>query len=164
LLFVIEVRDRQTAKGRKAISEDLSTAMAERKANAAIYLSRNRDGLGKEIGEWAEGVCDRGSWIACTDEHLITAVRFLLIQWGIARKRAVTPTLDASAVHAQMQRIRTALARVKNINTKATAVHASADEIQSEANLLRDEVRGALSDLEELLRLKLIEESANTTQ
>jgi hypothetical protein len=63
-----------------------------------------------------------------------------------------------------MQRIRTALARVKNINTKATAVHASADEIQSEANLLRDEVRGALSDLEELLRLKLIEESANTTQ
>jgi len=59
-----------------------------------------------------------------------------------------------------MERIRTALGRVKTINTKATAIRTSAGEIQNEADLLRDDVKGALSDLEELLRLKLDEESS----
>ena len=128
--------------------------MAERGATYALYLSRNREGLGQELGEWAEGVCDRGPWVVCTDEHLRTAVRFLLVQWGIARKRAVAPTVDASAAQAQIERIRTALGRVKTINTKATAVRSGADEIQREAEALRDDVKGALSDLEESLCLK----------
>ena len=128
--------------------------MSERNASAAIYLSRNYEGLAKEIGEWAEGVCDHGPWIACIDEHLITAVRFLIIQWGIDRRKAITSTLDASAVHAQTERIKTALARVRNINTKATTIRDSANDIQSEAESLRDDVKGALSELEDLLRLK----------
>lgn len=158
--LVVEVRDRQSPKGRKAVTDDLSAAMAERNAGYAIYLSRNRDGLGQELGEWAEGICDRGPWVACTDEHLGTAVRFLLVQWAIARRRAATPTIDAAAATAQIERIRTALARVKNINTKTTAVRASATDIQEEAESLRDDVRGALSDLEVALSLR----SASTSE
>jgi hypothetical protein len=55
LNVVIEVRDRQSAKGRKAISDDLTEAVIERGARAAIYISRSQEGLAKEIGEWAEG-------------------------------------------------------------------------------------------------------------
>ena len=163
-LAVIEVRDRQSPKGRKAVSDDLSAAMAERGSTYALYLSRNRDGLGQELGEWAEGVCDRGPWVACTDEHLGTAVRFLLVQWGIARKRTMAPTVDASAAQAQIERIRTALVRVKTINTKATAVRGGADDIQREADALRDDVKGALSDLEESLCLKPSQESTPGAQ
>jgi len=138
--------------------------MAERGATYAIYLSRTQEGLAQELGEWAEGVCDRGPWVACTDEHLGTAVRFLLVQWAIALKRAVSPTLDATAAQAQIQRIRTALGRVKTINTKATAVRTGADEIQREAQALRDDVKDALSDLEESLRLKPDQESTLVAQ
>ena len=163
-LAVIEVRDRQSPKGRKAVSDDLLVAMAERGATYALYLSRNRDGLGQELGEWAEGVCDRGPWVACTDEHLGTAVRFLLVRWGVARKRTMAPTVDASAALAQIERIRTALGRVKTINRKATEVRAGADDIQREAEALRDDVRGALSDLEESLRLRPSQESTPGAQ
>jgi len=83
--LVVEVRDRQSPKGRKAVSDDLAAAMAERGTAYAIYLSRSREGLGQELGEWAEGVCDRGPWVACTNEHLVTAMRFLLVQWGVAQ-------------------------------------------------------------------------------
>jgi hypothetical protein len=92
--------------------------------------------------------------VACVDEHLTTAVRFLLVQWVIARRRTTTPTVDAAAAQAQIERIRTALGRVKAINTKVTSVRSHADEIQHEAELLRDDVRGALSDLEAALDLK----------
>lgn len=152
--LVVEVRDRQSPKGRKAVSDDLAVAMAERGSGCAIYLSRTREGLGQELGEWAEGVCDRGPWVACTDEHLGTAVRFLLVQWGATQKRATTPKLDASAVQAQLERVRTALGRIKTINTKASVVRSGADDIQEEAEALRDDVKGALSDLEDSLGLK----------
>lgn len=153
-LAVVEVRDRQSPNGRKAVSDGLSAAMAERGANYGLYLSRSREGLARELGEWAEGGCDRGPWVACVDEHLTTAVRFLLVQWVIARRRTTTPTVDAAAAQAQIERIRTALGRVKAINTKVTSVRSHADEIQHEAELLRDDVRGALSDLEAALDLK----------
>jgi hypothetical protein len=158
-LAVIEVRDRQSPKGRKAVSDDLSAAMAERGASYGMYLSRSRDGLGQELGEWAEGVCDRGPWVACVDEHLSTAVRFLLVQWGFARRRTTTPTVDASAAQAQIERIRTALGRVKTISTKVTLVRGGADDIQQEAEALRDDIRGALSDLEADLSLNLWQRS-----
>ncbi len=80
LSIVVEARDRERALGRKPVSDSLSRAMTERGARAAIYVSQSRDGLAKEIGEWAEGTCDQGPFIACSDEHLITAVRFLIAQ------------------------------------------------------------------------------------
>jgi hypothetical protein len=136
--------------------------MAERHADHAIYLSRTRDGLGQELGEWAEGRCDHGPWIACTDEQLGIAVRFLLLLWTIARKRAASQIVDAAAAVDQIERIRTALIRVKTINTKATAVRSSADEIQAEAESLRYEVRDALSDLEVALSLRATSGTGST--
>jgi hypothetical protein len=50
--LVIEARDRKTPLGRMAIADDLTIKMAERSANAAIYLSRGPDGLGREVGDW----------------------------------------------------------------------------------------------------------------
>jgi len=63
--IVVEARDRGSrAMGRKAISADMTAKMAERSANAGIYVSRTQDGLSlREIGEWAEGSCDRGPWV-----------------------------------------------------------------------------------------------------
>lgn len=149
---VIEVRDRQSPKGRKQISDDLSAAMAERTATSGLYLSRSADGLAKEIGEWSEGQCEQGPWIACTDDHLLTAIRFLVSQERLHELRATAPEVNAASIVAQVQRIRTALERVKNINRYLTDVRSGADSIKDEAEGLRDEVRDALSSIEEAMR------------
>lgn len=149
---IIEVRDRQTGSGRKSISDSLTRAMETRNATAAIYVSRTTDGLAQEIGDWAEGVCERGRWIACTGCHVLTAIRFLLVQDHIARLRQESREIDASSVDSQLQRIRTALDRTKKISRKVGEVRGCADEIQQESETLRDEIRSALVTVEDLVR------------
>lgn len=150
--LVIEARDRDTAAGRKAISEHLARAMAERGSNAAVFLSHSRDGLGKEIGEWAEGSAEQGPWVACTNEHLLTAVRFLEVLRRLDRFHSASAEIDAASVEAQVRRIRTALDRVATINRKLTMIRGTTDEIRTEAESMRDEVRAAVIEVEAGLR------------
>jgi hypothetical protein len=152
LRIVVEARDRQESVGRMVISKTANAAMAERSAHAAIYVSKTRGGLGVEVGEWAEGAVEQGRWLACTHEHLITGVRFLVAHSHLQAIRATTPSVDTASIEDQIQRIRTTLGRVRTINTKVTELRAAADEIQHEAEAVRDEIRGALSDIEEALR------------
>jgi len=149
--IVVEVRNRQSAVGRKSISDTLAKAMDTRRATAAIYLSKTRDGLAQEIGEWAEGIGDRGPWVACTDEHKLTAMRFLIVQKRLSILRETAAETDCASIEAQVQRIRTSLDRVKKISRRVGDVRTNADEIQQEAEALRDEIRDALSSVEDAI-------------
>jgi hypothetical protein len=153
--IIVEVRDRQTGSGRKCISDSLARAMEMRGAAAAIYVSKTSDGLAREIGDWAEGVCERGRWIACTGVHILTAIRFLLVQEHIARLRQQSREIDAASVDSQLQRIRTALDRVKKISRKTGEVRGLADEVQQEAEAMRDEIRSALVSIDDLVRTRI---------
>jgi hypothetical protein len=152
LVIAIETRDRQSTVGRKVISDTLTAVMAERQATSAIYLSRTAAGLAAEIGEWAEGTTDVGPFVACTHENLFIALRWLIIQNRIAQADKSSVEADSAAILQQAQRIRTSLDRVKAINRKVTDVRTSAGEIQTEAEALRDEVRGSLVTIEDALR------------
>ena len=152
---VVEARHRGSPKGRKQVTDEVRKSMAERGAGAAIYVSCTPDGFAKEIGEWAEGECEHGKFVACTHDHLITAIRFLIVQERLAALRAASPEVDATSIEAQIQRVRTSLARVTNISRKVTDVRSGVDAIQTEAEAIRDEVRGALAEIEEALRAKL---------
>ncbi len=152
LCLVIEARDRTSSLARKAVSDDLTRKMTERAANAAIYLSRTAAGLGKELGDWAEGENDHGPWVATTHPHLHTAVRFLITLHRLRSLKAESPEFDGSAIENQIQRIRTALKRVKNIKTKVTAVRGSADDIELEATGIQEEIREALIAIEDAMR------------
>ena len=140
--IVIEARDRcSRAMGRKAISSDMATKLAQRNANAGIYLSRTQDGLSlREIGEWAEGFCDYGPWVACTQQHLITAVRFLIVQRRLAALRAEALEVDSASIDQQVKTIRTSLGRVRAIKTKLTELGACSDVIGEQADQLREEI------------------------
>ncbi len=153
LALIVEAKDTQAAAGRKAVSDRLDRAMAERKANAAIYVTRNGDGLAREIGDWAEGSTERGSFVACTNSNLLIAVRWLIIRKRLAEARASAPQVDAPAIEAQVRRIRTSLGRVKEINRQAGAVRDGADGIQTEAEALRDEIKNSLLAIEEAMRV-----------
>jgi chromosome segregation ATPase len=151
--FVLEVRDRKAPKGRKAISDDLSQAMAERESSAAIYLSRYPEGLAKEIGDWAEGTCEYGPWVATTDEHLFTSLRFLVAQKRLEEIKSSRPEIDASAVEDQIKRIKVSLSRIKTINQKIASLQNTTHDIKEELDLLRDEIRSAIVGIEDALRL-----------
>jgi hypothetical protein len=151
-VVAVETRDRQVGLGRKAISDILAKAMSHRTAIAGIYVSRSPEGLAKEIGDWAEGACSCGRFVACTDEHIVAALRWLILQGRLQAMRASAPEFDAASVEIQIKRTRTALDRVKSINRKVTEVRGSAQDIQDEAECLREEIRGAMSSIEDALR------------
>jgi hypothetical protein len=126
--------------------------MAERNATAAIYLSKTAAGLATEIGEWADGTTDSGPFVARTHENLAVALRWLIIQKRIAHCEESMAKVDSAAVLQQVQRIRTALDRVKVMNRKVTDVRTCANDIQLEAEALRDDVRASLTAIEEALQ------------
>jgi hypothetical protein len=150
--LIIEAKDQQSPAGRTAISGCLDIAMAKREANMAIYVSKARDGLAKEIGEWAEGSSSKGRWVACTHEHLITAVRFLVVQERLQQLRKAAPAVDAASIESQIQRIRTSLGKIRNIKTKVTNIRNGADDIEGAADALRGDINDALSEMENALR------------
>ncbi|HZP33637.1 MAG TPA: hypothetical protein VFB23_09785 [Candidatus Acidoferrales bacterium] len=151
---VVEARDRGSrAMGRKAISSEMAVKMTERNANAGIFLSRTQDGLSVgEIGEWAEGANEYGPWVACTHEHLVTAVRFLIVQRRLSILREAAPEIDSVAVEKQLKNIHTALGRVRTIKTKLTELGGCADAIDEQAEHLRSEIKEALGSIEDTLR------------
>jgi hypothetical protein len=154
LCIVLEARDRTAAVGRKTLADVADKAMAERGGNAAIYVSRTGEGLAKEIGEWGEGDCDRGPWVATTYEHLAVAVRFMLLRHRLACLREQQSTIDFADAEAHIERIRTALRRVASIKRNVTDVRKGADHIEVEAEALQSEVRRALLAIEESLRFE----------
>lgn len=152
--IVIEARDRGSrAMGRKAISSEMAVKMAERNVNAGIFLARTQDGLSVgEIGEWAEGANEYGPWVACTHEHLVTAVRFLIVQRRLSMLREAAPEIDSAAIEQHLKVIHTAMGRVRTIKTKLTELGVCADAIDEQAEHLRTEVKEALASIEDTLR------------
>jgi ElaB/YqjD/DUF883 family membrane-anchored ribosome-binding protein len=162
LRVVVEARDRQTAMGRQKIAQDLAPKFTQRKAHAAVYVSKTHAGLAKEIGEWAEGQCDGGAWVACTHEHLTLALRFVLVVQKIRKLREARPDIDSSVIQAQAQAIRTSLGRITTIKSKITTLKNTTEDIDTEANNLKSEVGSALNALEDALRQK--KDSASTVE
>jgi ElaB/YqjD/DUF883 family membrane-anchored ribosome-binding protein len=152
LRVVVEARDRQTPVGRQRISQDLAPKIRYRRSNAAVHVSRTVSGLAKEIGDWAEGNCDSGPWVACTHDHLTLALRFVLVDQKIKRLREVRPDIDSSVIQGQAQAIRTSLGRIRTIKTKVTNLRSTTTDIESEADNLKAEISSALSAIEEALR------------
>ncbi len=150
-MIIIEARDRQVPAGRKVISDSLRSAMAERGADAAIYLSRSPNGFAKEIGEWGEGHLERGPYVATIHEQLTIAIRWLIVQRNIAALQSVKPDVDVGTVTAQIARIRTSLKHIKNIKSTVSSLNTNATKIGTEADHLRREIGEALSAMEEAI-------------
>lgn len=149
--IVIEARDRQNAFGRQKIAQDLESKFRERKAHFGVYISKTQAGLAKEIGDWAEGQCNSGPWVACLGEHLLTAVRFAVAQQRLKELKQSQPDLDAADIRGKVGAIRTCMQRIRTIKTKVTNIRDSATGIESESESLQIEIGGYLSEIETAL-------------
>jgi hypothetical protein len=153
LRIVIEARDDQSARGCKRIVDGMGAAMLARTAGYGIYIAKTASGFAKEIGEWAELQCPHGPLIACTVEHLRTALRFALAEHTIRQQKSAAAKADSAAVESELARIRSSLARIRTINTKATSIRSSADAITNEAAEIKREITDSSCAIEEALRV-----------
>lgn len=133
-VIVIEARDENTARGKKHITDDLGRGLATRAGHFGIYLAKTQAGLGKEIGDWAEGRTALGPYIACTLNNLITALRFAVLQTRLQALQNARPEADLAAIQSEVDRARTALRRVRTIKTKAGDITREADDLNQEVN------------------------------
>ncbi len=85
-------------------TKDLALKIQHREAHAAIHVSETAAGLAKEIGEWAEGSCDSGPWVACTYEHLPLALRYVVVEHKIRKLREARPDVDTAVIRAHLMR------------------------------------------------------------
>ena len=151
LSIAIECKDHGAPSGRKPIADAMLRAMTQRESTRAIYLSRNPEGLAKEIGEWAEGTTAAGPWVATTFDNLFTAVRFSIAMDKVERVKDSQSAVDAEALLAQASRVRDSLKRIATMQRHATVIRSSADAVSDEASNLRSEVGDALRVVEESL-------------
>jgi len=152
LSIIIEARNRPSDRwGRKAISQQLAKAMALHEAKAAIFLSRTRQGLAAEVGEWAEGVCSQGIWVATTHELLTVAIKFLIVRQQLAAQQAFNSKLDCNAIESQIIRIQSSLDYITKINTDLTALEENTQGIRNKAKAMKTEICSALTSISEAL-------------
>ncbi len=150
--LAVEVKDRTDPLGRTVIQGQLARVMQDRQCQGAIWLGRSPEGFAREIGDWGEGELPEGPWVACTEEHLRTALRFLVVLLSLKARQDASTGLPADQLRDELARLRDGLNHLKNIRTKVTNARGILDDIDENAQDLREVVDGSLDRLERALR------------
>ena len=155
---MIEAKSDGTRVGRKRATDALAVAIAYRHRSepaiqSAIYVGKTEAAFAQEVGEWCEMSSTRGLLVACTFEHLVTALRFLIVQRRIQEIRDILPEVDAATILSEIGAIRTSLKKITNIKTQVNAVIEGAETIRTEAEALREEINSALTTIERAIHL-----------
>ena len=154
LRIVIEARDRGQAFGRVLVGRQLTDALLRWKGNFGIYVSKTPYGLAKEVGEWCELGCEHGPVIACTVEHLRTALRFAVVDTRLRSAAQRKQEIDTRSVAAEFGRFRDSLNHLTQIKRKVGEIRQTLDvlsTIEMEADQMRNEIQQALGKVEGLL-------------
>lgn len=154
LKIVIEARDRGQAFGRVLIGKQMTDSLLRWKGNFGIYMSKTPSGLAKEVGEWSEFACEHGPVIACTVEHLKTALRFAVVDTRLRVVAQQKREIDTRSVAAEFGRFRDSLNHLTQIKRKVGELRQTLDvlsSIETEADQMRNEIQQTLGKVEGLL-------------
>ncbi len=154
LKIVIEARDRGQAFGRVLIGRQMTDALSRWKGSYGIYVSKTRNGLAQEVGEWCEFGCEHGPVVACTAEHLKTALRFAVVETRLRAAANGNHEIDTRTVAAELGRFRDSLNHLTRIKRKVGDIRQILDilpSIETEADQMRNEMQDALGKIEGLL-------------
>ncbi len=151
LKIVIEARDRDRRFGRARVAEQMNATLAQWQANYGIYVSKTQNGLAAEIGDWSELSCGHGPVIACTVEHLKTALRFAVVDTRLRAATEARRELDISAAEKELDRFRSSLNHLTKIKRRVGEIRDVLPAIEDEADRMRGEIQDALDKIETLL-------------
>src|SRR5206468_379498 len=108
--------------------------------------------LAREIGEWAEGRCLAGPFIACTDGLLESALRYVIALVKLDDFQASHRDVDAAAIQPHITQVRMSVERIRSVKAKLTTVESAIVDVRRELDALRSEVIGAVDNVENILR------------
>jgi len=152
LVLVIEVRDRADGKGLKRVNDDLEAAMRQRNATSALYVGRTPAGFAKEIGEWADGRCQSGPFVACVDGLLEAALRYVVALVRLDDLQQAHREVDTAAIQPYIAQVRTSVERTRSMKSKLTTIDAATVDVRRDLDTLRSEIVGALEAVESILK------------
>jgi hypothetical protein len=154
LKIVIEARDRGQAFGKVLIGRQMTDALSQWKGNYGIYVSKTQSGLAGEIGEWSEFGCEHGPVVACTVDHLKTALRFAIVDTRLRFASKEEKSIDTRTVAAELGRFKSSLNHLSQMKRKVGEIRQILDvlpSIETEADQMRNEIQDALGKIEGLL-------------
>jgi hypothetical protein len=145
ITIILEARNRESQRwGRTKISRHLESAMARYEANAAIFLSHSIRGLGKDIGEFGQGECQYGFWVATHHDMMNIAIQVLILRQQLTSQQTFNSQIDGATIESQVQRIESSLRHITQINTLLTNMEKNTEGIRDSAKELRKEIRSSL--------------------
>lgn len=142
---VVEARDRETAFGKKRVSDTVTKAMNERVAHGAVFVSKTAEGFAAEIGDWATGSVNGKPWVATTLDKLPLAIRYVAAQVELEALKNARPDVDVGAIASIATQITTALKDLANVKRVSSE---SAKEIDTYVESVRERVTACVRDLE----------------
>jgi hypothetical protein len=151
LKIVVEARDRDERFGRARVAEQMNATLAQWQANYGIYVSKTQSGLAAEIGDWSELSCGHGPVIACTVEHLKTALRFAVVDTRLRAAAEARRELDVNTAEKELARFRTSLNHLAQVKRRVGEIREILPAIEDEADRMRSEIQDALDKIETLL-------------
>lgn len=151
LKIVVEARDRDQRFGRARVAEQINATLAQWQANYGIYVSKTQSGLAAEIGDWSELSCGHGPVIACTVEHLKTALRFAVVDMRMRAAAEARRELDISSAERELGRFRSSLNHLTQTKRRVGEIRDVLPTIEDEANRMRGEIQDTLDKIETLL-------------
>lgn len=145
ITIILEARNRESERwGRTKISRHLETAMARYEANCAIFLSHSNRGLGKDVGDFGQGECQYGFWVATHHDMMNIAIQFLILRQQLTSQQTFNSQIDGATIESQVQRIESSLKHITQINTYLTETEKNTEGIREQAKALRKEIRSSL--------------------
>jgi hypothetical protein len=157
--IVFEAKTETRSKGRRAVVDGISRAMQAREADLGVYVSRTAEGLGREIGVFADGACEEGRYVACTLEFVPVALRLLLCLKRLENQARGAERFDADEVLAQVASIRSGLKRVAAIRANLTKLLSAAGAVREQVTELEREIGHSADAIAGCLRAAGVNES-----
>lgn len=152
LSLVVEAKDDEKGRGEKRLNDAALKGLEERDGDAYLLTGATHDAFGVTIPDVTQGSCQLGPWVACTHEHLITAIRVAELMVAEARLREAEPDVDTQGIQAQLDRLQNTMEHLTNIKKKTTSIEKTTQDIDHEADKMRDKVSDILLRCREAIR------------
>lgn len=148
LRIVIEAKNDATAKGRAKVKEIMAAAMQERSADIGLCVGKTSAAFAKEIGEFDEGKCRCGPYVACTADYLLVALRLAICLKRLADEKNSLASVDASAVRDEVRIMRLALKKTVTMRKNATHAENAVAAMVADLKEMESDIAASLAKIE----------------
>lgn len=150
--LVVEAKNDEKGRADKRLGDAAEDALEERQGDAYVFSAGNANALGKTVPDLTQGRTSAGPWVACTHEHLVSALRLAELKVAERRLHEAQPEVDTQRISEELDRLQSKTEHLKNIKSKASDISDARSAIEDEADEMREEIRDILANCRSAIR------------